>query len=72
VHRRWSELDPTAPAAFEVRSTLFQRRAGLCTVWLHLGQGAGSRRVLDLGEDQAASLLRGLEPRLLEPLLARD
>jgi putative membrane protein len=72
VHRRWSELDPTASAAYEVRSTLFQRRAGLCTVWLHLGQGAGSRRVLDLGEDQAASLLSGLEPRLLEPLLARD
>lgn len=72
LHRRWSEVDPAAPAAYEVRSSPFQRRAGLCTVWLHLGQGAGSRRVLDLGEGQAADVLRVLDPRLLEPLLARD
>jgi putative membrane protein len=72
LHRRWSEVDPRAPAAYELRSSLFQRRAGLCTVWLHFGQGAGSRRVLDLGEDQASNLLRALDARLLEPLLASD
>jgi putative membrane protein len=72
LHRRWSEVDPAASAAYELRSSPFQRRAGLCTVWLHLGQGAGSRRVLDLGEQQAAHVLRVLDPHLLEPLLARD
>jgi putative membrane protein len=72
LHRRWSEVDPAAAAAYELRSSPFQRRAGVCTLWLHLGQGAGSRRVLDLGEDQAASLLRVLDARMLEPLLAGD
>ena len=72
LHRRWSEVDPRVSAAYELRSSLFQRRAGLCTLWLHFGQGAGSRRVLDLGEDQAASLLRVLDASLLEPLLAGD
>lgn len=72
LHRRWSEVDPRAPAAYELRSSPFQRRAGLCTLWLHFGQGAGSRRVLDLGEDQAASLLRVLDASMLEPLLAGD
>ena len=70
LHRRWSEIDPGGAVAFEVRSTPGQRRAGVCTLALHLGQGAGSRRALDLGNEQAAALLAGLEPRLLAPLVA--
>jgi putative membrane protein len=75
LRRRWSEVDPGAVVAFELRSSPGQRRAGLCTVAVHLGQGAGSRRALDLGEAQAASLLGVLNPPLLEPLArsgARD
>lgn len=75
LRRRWSELDPSAVVAFEVRSSRGQRRAGLCTLAVHLGQGAGSRRALDVGEPQAATLLRALDPPLLEPLVglgARD
>jgi putative membrane protein len=75
LRRRWSELDPRAVVAFEVRSSPGQRRAGLCTLAVHLGQGAGSRRALDLGERQAARLLEALDPPLLEPLIgsvARD
>ncbi len=68
--RRWSELDPGAAVAFELRSSPGQRRAGLCTLTLHLGQGAGSRRALDLGEEQAAELVARLEPRILAPLVA--
>jgi putative membrane protein len=67
--RRWSELDPAGVVAYELRSSPGQRRAGLCTLVVHLGQGAGSRRALDAGEDQVAALLAGLHPRLLEPLL---
>ena len=67
--RRWSELDAAGVVAYELRSSPGQRRAGLCTLVVHLGQGAGSRRALDAGEDQAAVLLAGLHPRLLEPLL---
>ena len=67
--RRWSELDPAGVVAYELRSSPGQRRAGLCTLVVHLGQGAGSRRALDAGEDQTAALLANLHPRLLEPLL---
>jgi len=72
LRRRWSELDPQSAVSFDLRSSPGQRRAGLCTLTLHLGQGAGSRRALDLGEHQAAALLAGLHPPLLQPLLARS
>jgi putative membrane protein len=70
LRRQWSELDPRAAVAFDLRSSPGQRRAGVCTLTLHLGQGAGSRRALDLGEAQAAGLLEELDPALLRPLLA--
>jgi putative membrane protein len=72
LRRRWSELDPGAVVAFELRSSPGQRRAGLCTATVHLGQGAGSRRALDVGEQQAARLLGELDARLLRPLLRED
>ena len=71
LRRRWSEVDPAGVVAFELRSSPGQRRAGLCTLVVHLGQGTGSRQALDLGEEQAAGLLAGLHPTLLEPLLNR-
>jgi putative membrane protein len=67
--RRWSELDPKGIVAFELRRSPGQRRAGLGTLVVHLGEGAGSRRALDLGTDQARELLPRLHPRLFEPLL---
>jgi putative membrane protein len=69
LQRRWSELDPDAAVAFDVTSSPGQRRAGLCTLTLHLGQGAGSRRALDLGDGQATALLAQIRPQLFEPLL---
>ena len=69
LRRRWSELDPDAAVAFELRSSPGQRRAGLATLSFHLGQGAGSRRALDIGEEQAAELLRSLRPQLFESFL---
>lgn len=68
--RRWTTLDPRAVVSYEVRRSPGQARVGLCSVVLHLGQGAGSRRVLDLGEEQARVLLAALDPPLLEPLAA--
>jgi putative membrane protein len=70
LRRRWSELDPAGVVEYDVRSSPGQRRAGLCSVIVHLGQGAGSRRALDAGEGQAAALLSALEPRLLAPLVS--
>jgi putative membrane protein len=67
--RRWTELDPAEIVAFDVRQSPTQRRAGLATVVLHLGEGAGSRRALDAGEDQARELLPHLHPRLFAPLV---
>ena len=69
LRRRWSELDPGAVVAFDVRSSPGQRRAGLCTLAVHLGQGAGSRRALDVGDGQAAALLAAVNPPLLAPLV---
>ena len=71
LRRRWSELDPQAAVAFDLRSSPGQRRAQLCTLTIHLGEGAGSRRAFDLGERQAADLLARLYPPLLRPLLTR-
>jgi putative membrane protein len=71
LQRRWSEVDPAGVVAFELRSSPGQRRTGLCTLIVHLGQGAGPRRALDAGEDQAAVLLAGLHPRLFEALVRR-
>jgi putative membrane protein len=68
LRRRWSEVDPAAAVSYELRSSPGQRRAGLCTLTVHLGQGAGSRRALDLGEEQAALLLGRVRPQLFEPL----
>jgi putative membrane protein len=67
--RRWSELDPDATVSFELKTSPGQRRAGLVTLMVHLGQGAGSRRALDLGEEQAAALVEQVWPQLVEPLL---
>jgi uncharacterized membrane protein YdbT with pleckstrin-like domain len=67
--RRWTELDPTEIVSFELRRTPTQRRTGLATVVLHLGEGAGTRRVLDAGAEQTRILLAELEPRILAPLV---
>jgi putative membrane protein len=67
--RRWTELDPTGIVSFELRRSPTQRRAGLATVVLHLGEGAGSRRALDAGAGQARTLLAQLQPRLFAPLI---
>ena len=71
LRRRRSELDPAAAVSFELRTSPGQRRAGVGTLTVHLGQGAGSRRALDLGEEQAVALLRRVRPDLFEPLLPR-
>jgi putative membrane protein len=67
--RRWTELDPAGIVSFELRRSPAQRRAGLATVVLHLGEGAGSRRALDVGADQARTLLPQLQPQLFAPLV---
>lgn len=71
LRRRRTELDPDGAVSFELRSSPGQRRAGIATLTVHLGQGAGSRRALDLGEEQAAALLAEVRPQLFEPLLPR-
>ena len=65
--RTWTSLDPAAVVAYAVERSPFQARSGLCTVTLHLGQGAGSRRVLDCSEEQATTLLASLDAPLFAP-----
>jgi uncharacterized membrane protein YdbT with pleckstrin-like domain len=68
--RRWTSLDPLAIVSYAVERSPFQARAGLCTVVVHLGQGAGTRRVLDCSEEQAATLLAELDAPLLGAFVA--
>lgn len=68
--RRWTVLDPAAVISYAVARSPFQARSGLCTVVLHLGQGAGTRRVLDCSEEQAATLLAKLDAPLFRPFAA--
>ncbi len=67
LSRRWTSLDPRAVVSYAIQRSPIQARSGLCTIVLHLGQGAGSRRVLDCSEEQAARLLADLDPPLLRP-----
>jgi putative membrane protein len=67
--RRRTSLDPTAVISYAVERSPFQARVGLCTIVLHLGQGAGTRRVLDCSEEQAAALLAALDTPLLGPFM---
>jgi putative membrane protein len=67
--RTWTSLDPSAIVSYAVERSPFQARKNLCTVVLHLGQGAGTRRVLDCSEEQASSLLAKLDAPLLQPFV---
>jgi putative membrane protein len=69
LQRRRASLDSGAVVSYLVRQSPMQARAGLCSVVLRLGQGAGSRRVLDCSEEQASSLLAALDPALLGPFV---
>jgi putative membrane protein len=70
--RRWTSLDPRAVVSYAVERSPFQARGGLCTVVLHLGQGAGTRRVLDCSEEQAAALLAVLDVPLFRPFVVPE
>jgi putative membrane protein len=65
LQRRRASLDSGAVVSYLVRQSPIQARAGLCSIVLRLGQGAGSRRVLDCSEEQASRLLTSLDPALL-------
>jgi putative membrane protein len=67
--RRWTELNPKEIVGFDLRRSPTQRRAGLATVVLHICEGAGSRRALDAGSEQARALLAHVHPRLFAPLV---
>ena len=69
LSRRLTSLDPRAVVSYAIQRSPFQARSGLCTLALHLGQGAGSRRVLDCSEEQAAALLVALDVPLFAPFV---
>ncbi len=63
--RRRSVIAPGAPVAYVIRRSPWQRRHGLCSVDVHLGVGAGTRSAVDIGDDQAVTLIGGLAPWVL-------
>ena len=70
LQRRRASLDSGAVVSYLVSQSPMQARAGVCSVVLRLGQGAGSRRVLDCSEEQASRLLAALDPALLGPFVS--
>ena len=69
LQRRRSSLDSGAVVSYLVRQSPMQAQAGLCSIVFRVGQGAGSRRVLDCSEEQARQLLAELDPPLLRPFV---
>lgn len=68
IVRRRTVVAADAIVALRIVSSPTQRRAGLCTLHVDLGAGAGSRRALDLGQADAHALARDLLPTLTQPL----
>lgn len=56
---------------YRLTASPFQRRVGLCTLTAGLGRGAGARSAVDLGWDQAVTVLAALDRPLIQPLLGR-
>ncbi len=69
LSRRHTLVDPDEIVAYGIRRGPGQRRAGLSTLSVHLGQGAGSRRALDIDAAHAEDLLARLAPDLIAPLV---
>jgi len=72
LSRRHTVIAVDEVVAYRVRRSPGQRRAGLCTLIVDLGQGAGSRRALDADLAGATGLLRGLAPELMQPLVTGE
>lgn len=69
--RRHALIEPGSVVGYRISASPAQRRAGLCTLTAHLGQGAGTRRALDLAHADAVRLLAAAEPELVGPLVER-
>lgn len=65
IERATSVLDLDGIIGWDVRSTFFQRRAGLCTLTAMTAAGSGGVRLLDIPEDRAYEIVHATERRLL-------
>jgi putative membrane protein len=61
--RRQVVLDRTGVVGWRVRQSFFQRRAGLCTVTVATGAGAGGYDVIDVAAPAAVALMTEVTPR---------
>ena len=70
LNRRREALATGSVIGWNLRSTWFQRRAGLTDLVATTAGGRQSVRVLDLAEHDAQALARAAQPGLLDPFLA--
>lgn len=61
-------LEQRAVVGWQARQSVFQRRAGVLTLTVCVGAGAGGYDVLDCGVDQGLSLVRQVSPDWARPL----
>ena len=69
LNRRREALAAPSVIGWNLRSTWFQRRAGLTDLIATTAGGRQSVRVLDLPQDRAVALARAAQPGLLDPFL---
>jgi putative membrane protein len=70
LRRHQVVIDHRAVLGWELRQSLFQRRAGLVTLVAGVGAGRGGYPVIDLAEEEALTLAREITPRWVTPFLA--
>ena len=63
-------LDRRGVVGWQVRQSVFQRRAGLVTLTVATGAGSGGYDVLDVAAADAVALMREVNPRHVDPLVA--
>jgi putative membrane protein len=69
LQRRHVVIEHRAVVGWELRQSLFQRRAGLATLVAGVGAGRGGYPVMDLAEEDAVALAQQLTPQWVTPFL---
>jgi putative membrane protein len=69
LQRRHVLIEHRAVVGWELRQSLFQRRAGLTTLVAGVGAGRGGYPVMDLAEQDAVALAQQITPQWVTPFL---
>jgi putative membrane protein len=69
LRRHQVVIEHRAVVGWELRQSLFQRRAGLATLVAGVGAGRGGYPMIDLAEEDALALIQEITPQWIGPFL---